>query len=276
MTEARRKLERLQPVLRSQFEDVCHSVSEHCLHLLAQLFEACLVLDEKIRQQKHVRAKSFTKLVVSNSLNDVHFLCIRQFEDIAQGFFKNLSLSDATLSADSSESMKVINYILKRVCPSEDTNSSQNHSNITPLESNASDGHQISMYKSYLQDRVASKNPDTRQSASKSFEAESGKAVSSKLFQFQSVGDTDGFLRTGVLVHPSDEEHRDSAVEHDQIQHDSDDGMHGSDNREAGTGRKMYELFKKSSSVKRGQKSDDSSQSSSNEPKDANNSMNEQ
>ena len=277
MAEAGRKLECLQPVLRSQFEDVCHSVNEQCHHMLAQLFEACLVLDEKIRQEKHVRAKPFTKLVVSNSLNDVQFLCIKQFEEITQGFFKNLSLPDAMLPTDTSESMKVISYILKRASACEDTSSSQNTSNITPLESQASDARQVSLYKNYLQDRVASKHSDARRSASKSFEAESGKAVRSNLFQISSVGDTESFVGPRLLPHPDDEERSDSAGVPEQAQHDSDEGMHGSDMRGSGTGRKMYELFKKSSSAKRAQKSGDSSHSSSNESNDdANNSINEQ
>jgi len=274
MRECGSRVERLQPVLRSQFEDMCHSVSEHCLNMLAVLFEACLLVDEKIRQEKNVRAKSFTKLFLSNSLNDAHFLCIKQFEEIAQGFFKNLSISDAQLPTDTSESMKVVNYILKKVSVSEETNSSPNSSNITPLESKTSDANQIMMYKSYLQDRVASKNPEARHSVSKSFEAESGKAVQTNLFQFQSVGDTSGLLRTGMFLHDNEEDFKDFAKAQDQIQHDSDE-LHESENREPAPARKMYELFKKSTSAKRGQKSDDSSRSSSNESKDANNSMND-
>jgi hypothetical protein len=246
--------------------------------MLATLFEACLAVDEKIRQEKNVRARSFTKLFLSNSLNDVHFLCIKQFEDTAQGFFKNLSIPDHLhlVPTGASESMKVVNYILKRVSVSEETNSSPNSSNITPLETNATDPNQIKMYKSYLQDRVASKNPESKQSASKSFDAESGKAVHSNLFQYQAQDLSDEMFRNGFTMNPNDQERSESLAAHDQIQQDSDEALHDADNREPAAGGKMFELFKKSTSAKREQKSESSSQSSSNEPNEATNSMNDQ
>lgn len=86
------KMEAVHPLLRFQFEDLCHSVGDHCASMLASVLEGCIFISETIRSETDTKAQSIAKLYFSNILNDVHYNCLKHLDLVSQFFIDTAQL----------------------------------------------------------------------------------------------------------------------------------------------------------------------------------------
>ena len=119
------KMEAVHPLLRFQFEDLCHSVGDHCASLLASVLEGCIYISETIRTETDSQTQSMAKLYFSNILNDVHYNCLKHLELVSRFFFETAQIEKSTVDKSSNENIKIIHGLLWRPIQPKEKNSSE-------------------------------------------------------------------------------------------------------------------------------------------------------
>lgn len=107
-------MEAIHPLLKVQFEDLCLSVGNHCVSMLAGVLEGCALMSDKIKSETDAKSQSLVKLYFSNVINDVHYTCIKQIDFAAQ-YFRDLSqIDDQSLDRNAEDNAKIIHGMLWR------------------------------------------------------------------------------------------------------------------------------------------------------------------
>lgn len=106
------RLDCLQPLLRCQFEDLCTSVHEQCVGMLANVLDGCVRISELIRQEADSKSQTYAKLYFSNILNDLHFVCVREIDSLSKYFIDAVQIPKHTLSKDQAESTRAVHSII--------------------------------------------------------------------------------------------------------------------------------------------------------------------
>ena len=102
----------LHLVIKSQFEDFCSSVRDQSETMMANVLEGCLIMSDRILNGRDARSKSLLKLHLSNTINDVHFSCIKQFESLVESFFDKIDMPRDRIPCDLARSRSVVHLLL--------------------------------------------------------------------------------------------------------------------------------------------------------------------
>lgn len=202
-------MEAVHPLLRFQFEDLCHSVGEHCANMLASVLEGCIFISEAIRSETDSKAQSITKLYFSNILNDVHYNCLKHLDLVSNFFLENAHIDKAIFEKNSSENVKIIHGLLWRPATPKEKNSSELAEPGSKGEKKAEHPQDMSLsqsdkilkstssyvekYQNYLEERANSSLP-LRYTGTRSSHEEAiiGKPIKHNVFRHRDK-DTDSF-----------------------------------------------------------------------------------